>query len=80
MQKISFIIPCYKSEKTITNVVCEILTKVNEKKEYDYEIVAVNDCSPDNVLYVLKELAKSNSHIKVIDLAKNKGKQFFMDQ
>ncbi len=71
MKKISFIIPCYGSEKTVEIVINEIIKTVLEKKEYDYEIVAVNDFSPDNVLDILKKLAQENEKIKVLSLAKN---------
>ena len=71
---LSFVIPCYKSEKTVSSVIDEIISIVVKKPDYDYEILAVNDCSPDNVYDVLLTLAKNNSKIKVIDLAKNVGK------
>ena len=70
-KKISFIIPCYGSEKTVGIVIDEIDKKVKERKEYDYEVVAVNDQSPDNVWNVLKDIAKKNSKVKLINLAKN---------
>ena len=74
MSKLSFVIPCYGSEQTVANVINEIQEKVKEKEEYDYEIIAVNDSSPDNVLEVLKQIANNNKKVKVIDLAKNRGK------
>lgn len=70
-KKISFIIPCYGSEKTVGIVIDEIDKKVKERKEYDYEVVAVNDQSPDNVWNVLKDIAEKNSKVKLINLAKN---------
>lgn len=70
MKKISFIIPCYGSEKTVQTVIDEIVDVVS-KKEYDYEIIAVNDKSPDNVLIVLKNIAEKNEKVKVLSLAKN---------
>lgn len=72
--KLSFVIPCYGSEKTIEYVINEIIKVVSERKEYDYEIICVNDASPDNVLSVLKSLAQNNYHIKVVDLSRNFGK------
>ena len=74
MKKISFVIPCYGSEKTIEPVIEEIERFVKQRSEYDYEIICVNDTSPDNVLGVLKKLAVSNKHLKVVDLARNFGK------
>ena len=71
MKKISFVIPCYGSEKTIEAVVDEIREIISKRNEFDYEILAVNDFSPDNVYGVLKTLAKSDSKVKVLNLAKN---------
>ncbi len=70
-QRISFVIPCYGSEKTIAFVIQEIREKLAEKREYDYEIIAVNDCSPDRVWDVLLELARDDPEVKLIGLAKN---------
>ena len=71
MPLISFVIPCYGSEKTISFVIDEIISVVSQKKEFDYEIIAVNDCSKDNVWNVLLEQAKQNPNIKLINFAKN---------
>ncbi len=72
-RKLSFVIPCYGSEKTIEHVVSGIVETVSNKNPY--EIICVNDCSPDNVFSVLKNLASSNSNIKVISFSKNFGQQ-----
>jgi len=74
----SFVIPCYGSEQTITGVVKEIERKMSERPNIVYEIIAVNDCSPDNVLSVLKDILKNNTQLKIIDLAKNGGKHAAM--
>ena len=71
---LSFTIPCYRSENTVEDVINEIIAKVREKEEYDYEIIAVNDCSPDNVWSILKRLSRENKKIKAIDLSINGGK------
>lgn len=72
--KLSFVIPCYRSYDTVVDVCDEIINVVSNRDGYDYEIIAVNDCSPDNVMEKLTELAAANNRIKVIDLAKNVGK------
>ncbi len=74
MKLISFIIPCYNSEKTVGSVIDGIREKVGERNEYDYEIIAINDGSPDGVINVLEDIAASDTKVKVIDLAKNSGK------
>ena len=71
MEKVSFVIPCYGSEKTIRRVISEIIDITTNNTPFDYEVICVNDCSPDGVFGVLKEIADLNRKIKIIDLAKN---------
>lgn len=74
MPKFSFVIPCYRSEKTITTVVDEIKSEMAAKRPSDtYEIVLVNDCSPDNVWSVIEGLAQKENNVIGINLAKNFG-------
>ena len=73
MEKLSFVIPCYGSETTIEIVVNEIRETLKQRPEYDYEIILVNDCSPDRVWPRIRALALADSHITSIDLAKNFG-------
>ena len=74
MTKLSFVIPCYRSEKTIENVVKEIKETVSSREGYAYEVICVNDCSPDGVYDVLERLAAEDKNVKVINFAKNMGK------
>jgi len=74
MALLSFVIPCYRSEDTIEKVINEVIEKVSERECYDYEIICVNDFSPDNVQQVLESLASKNQRIKVANLSKNMGK------
>ena len=71
--KLSFVIPCYRSENTIGIVVQEIRDTIVTRPGTDYEIILVNDCSPDNVWQAIKQLAAEDCHIKGICLAKNFG-------
>ena len=73
MKKISFVIPCYHSEHTIGTVVDEIIGTVTAHGGYDYEIILVNDNSPDNVIDVIAELAENNPHVFGLDLSRNFG-------
>ena len=70
--KISFVIPCYRSEKTLSDVVDEIKTTMAEIG-HEFEIILVNDCSPDKTFELIKKLAEENDNILGIDLAKNFG-------
>lgn len=71
--KVSFVVPCYCSKATISNVVAEIQKKMSEIIEYTYEIILVNDCSPDGTFGVIQKLCKTDDRIIGIDLAKNFG-------
>lgn len=73
MRLVSFVIPCYRSEKTIGQVVDEICTAMDKEPEYGFEIVLVNDSSPDDTFSVIRELCERHSFVKGIDLAKNFG-------
>ena len=70
MSKISFVIPCYRSEKTIGAVVEEIRKTMGGR---EYEIILVNDCSPDGTIGAIKALAEADSRITGVDLARNFG-------
>lgn len=73
MKKLSFVIPCYKSEKTISDVIGRIVRVVQEDGRYDYEIICVNDGSTDGTYAVLREIAEKNHKIIAMDLSRNYG-------
>ena len=73
MGLISFIIPCYNSAGSICGVVDEIEDAVKDIGHDDYEIILINDSSPDNVFEVIIRLCENNRRIRGIDLAKNFG-------
>lgn len=74
MKKISFVIPCYRSENTIGVVVGEIKDVMqNTLKEHEFEIILVNDCSPDGTLETIKKLSDADARITVVDFARNFG-------
>ncbi len=71
---ISYVIPCYRSEKTIAGVIEEITATMLQRPKNEYEIICINDSSPDRVYEVLKTIALQNEHLKVINFARNFGK------
>ena len=73
MKMISFVIPCYRSGETLPDVVKEIRDTMGKLNGYAYEIVLVNDCSPDDTFEVIKKLCGENNNITGISLAKNFG-------
>lgn len=73
MKKISFVIPCYRSEHTLPHVVAEIEEKMKAMPQYEYDIFLVNDCSPDNTFEVIRNLCGTHANIKGISFARNFG-------
>lgn len=71
--KISFVIPCYRSEHMIGKVIEEIRTTMAEMPKYTFEVILVNDCSPDNTFESIKKLAAQYAFVKGISLARNFG-------
>lgn len=72
---ISFVIPCYRSAKTIGHVVKDIEELMATREELTHEIILVNDGSPDNTFSVISELASQYDSVIGIDVAKNRGQQ-----
>lgn len=73
MNRISFVIPCYRSSATLPGVIQEIKDTMEKLAEYEYEVVLVNDCSPDDTFDTITTLCQGNSFITGINLAKNFG-------
>ena len=73
-QKISAIVACYKDAKAIPYM-NDRLVAVFKKIDIDYEIIFVNDCSPDDTLDVIEEISKSNSKVIGISHSRNFGSQ-----
>lgn len=73
MQKISYVIPCYRSAHTLEAVVAEITATMAGLARYDYEVVLVNDCSPDDTIGTIRRLVAADPHVQGVDLAKNFG-------
>lgn len=70
---VSFVIPCYRSSQTIRGVVEEIDTTMKTLGAYDYEIVLVNDCSPDDTFETIRTLCVQRRDICGINLSANFG-------
>lgn len=73
MKKVSFVIPCYRSENTLESVILEIKETMKKLNKYAYEIILVNDSSPDNTWKTIEKLGKDNDNITGINLSKNFG-------
>lgn len=70
---VSFVIPCYRSAKTIGGVLEEIDAAMGNLDEYRYEIILVNDCSPDDTFEVIREICAGRKDVTGVNLARNFG-------
>ncbi len=71
--KLSIVATLYKSAKHIDEFYQRVTDSARELVGEDYEIVLVNDGSPDNSLDVAVKLSEEDSHLVVIDLSRNFG-------
>ena len=62
-QLVSFVIPCYRSSQTIGRVVEEIDMTMKGLTAYRYEIVLVNDASPDDTFETIRALCAGRRDI-----------------
>lgn len=71
--KLSIIIPVYYNQENLRLLYEDIKKKIIDVINYDYEIVMVDDGSKDDSYLVMKSLANSDNHIKLIKLSRNFG-------
>ena len=71
--KVSFVIPCYRSAQTLPGVVAEIRETMATMPEYSYELILVNDCSPDDTFETIRRIASENPNVTGVNLARNFG-------
>jgi glycosyltransferase involved in cell wall biosynthesis len=69
---ISIVTPVYRAEKILPKLVSEI-DIVMRKIGAEYEIILVDDRSPDNSWRVMKTLVQENDHLKIYRLSRNFG-------
>jgi dolichol-phosphate mannosyltransferase len=74
MKKLSAIIACYNDEQAIP-IMAQRLTQVFRNLAVDYEMIFVNDGSPDRSQDVLESLASRDAHVKAITHSRNFGSQ-----
>lgn len=70
---VSFVIPCYRSAQTIGRVVEEVDTTMKGLSGYGYELILVNDGSPDDTFETIRALCAGRRDICGVNLAKNFG-------
>jgi len=66
---VSIITPSYKSEKFIFQTIDSVLAQTYQ----NWELIIVDDCSPDNSNEIIENYCKKDNRIKLIKLEKNSG-------
>lgn len=75
IKKISVVIPMYYEEAVVNECYNRVTNSLKNLKNYDYEIIVVNDGSKDKTLDILEDLAKNDLKLKVISFSRNFGHQ-----
>lgn len=71
--KVSIVIPIYYNQDNLRPLYRDIAQKLLVHKEYEWEIIMVNDGSKDKSYAVMKELAETDPRIKIYSLSRNFG-------
>ncbi len=73
---ISIIVPCYNEEQVIRETHKQLSLVFKQViNKYNYEIIFVNDGSKDKTFEILKLIAKTDYHVKLINFSRNFGHQ-----
>lgn len=72
MNLLSIVVPCFNEDEIVEIFLGEIQKTL---KDYNFEVIYVNDGSSDNTLKYIKELASKNSNVKYISFSRNFGKE-----
>lgn len=71
---ISVTIPCWSEEKSIRQMYDRLVKVFREQlSQYDYEIIYVDDYSPDNTRAEIRKLCKEDKKVKAVFNARNFG-------
>jgi dolichol-phosphate mannosyltransferase len=72
---VSYVLPVYNEQDGIQRFHDELVAALAERPDITYELVYVNDGSADGSLSILRDLAKNDPQVQVIDFARNFGHQ-----
>lgn len=75
---ISIIIPAYNEEESLPFLYERLEKLMNEIKEYEFEVLFVNDGSKDKTIELIKEMREKDNRICYVDFSRNFGKEIAM--
>ncbi|MEI7904953.1 MAG: glycosyltransferase family 2 protein [Candidatus Firestonebacteria bacterium] len=73
MKTISIVNPCYNEESNVLEVYRRVKEVFAKLKDYDYEQIFIDNCSKDDTVKILREIAAQDKRIKVIVNSRNYG-------
>ena len=75
MKKVSILVPCYNEEQSLPLLYPELKELMDSRRDYDWEILFVNDGSRDNTLSIIKALRAADQRLSYVNLSRNFGKE-----
>ncbi len=72
---VSYVLPVYNEVQLVNRFHRELVSTVSDRPEFRYEFIYVNDGSTDGSLEILRDIAKNDSRVRVVDFARNFGHQ-----
>ena len=78
MKKITIIIPAYNEEESLPILYERMKKLMDDMKNYEFEILFVNDGSKDKTIEIIKQLRKEDKRICYVDFSRNFGKEIAM--
>ena len=78
LKKITIIIPSYNEEEALPYLYDRIEKIINSIKDYEFEILFINDGSKDNTINLIKEYRQKDKRISYVDFSRNFGKETAM--
>ena len=78
MKKISIIIPAYNEEESLPMLRGRIEKLMDSMKNYEFEILFVNDGSKDKTIEIIKKMREEDTRFNYVDFSRNFGKEIAM--
>ena len=75
MKIISIVVPCYNEEDVIELFYKELKNVINNLKDYNFEMLFVDDGSKDNTIKILKNIKSQDAEVKIVSFSRNFGKE-----
>ena len=78
MKTITIIVPAYNEEEALPYFFDRIKNVVDDIKNYNFEILFINDGSKDQTLEIIKKYKEKENRISYVNLSRNFGKEVAM--